>query len=49
MIFKIIYSKLGFENIGNTCYANSLIQVLIYPYNFKIKFINDNIINKENS
>ena len=35
--------------MGNTCYANSLIQVLIHSYIFMIKLFNDNIINKANS
>ena len=43
LLFKTIFNKekqIGFINIGNTCYINSIIQILIHNKEFTIEFIN---------
>ena len=39
-INKIINSKIGIENIGNSCFANAIIQILIHLSVFLNEFIN---------
>ena len=45
-IEKIIYHKLGIQNIGNTCYANSLLQILLHCKIFIENYYD--FINKKN-
>ena len=47
-INEIIYSTKGILNVGNTCYVNSLIQVLFHSYHFLVKFANCKEFNKDN-
>ena len=50
-INSIIVSKIGILNIGNNCFANSVLQLLIHNSYFINKFLNkiDKISNKDNS
>ena len=46
---KYYNKKIGFKNLGNTCYMNSFLQILIHIPGFIEKLKNDeNIIKKNN-
>ena len=44
---QITTSKIGLQNLGNTCYMNTTLQILIHTPNFINRFLNEKNIDKK--
>ena len=45
-LFDVVYKEIGIKNLGNTCFINSCLQILIHCQLFIHKLINNSKLNK---